>query len=354
MRGWLLLAFFAAMLCGPVTAEQLLDFPPDVPVPIPVSVGVRLIKLEEIRESEGTFSATLDLRLAWTDPRLSTGRRGPRQLGSRAARASLEAIWDPGVQLQNERTEQSDSVVDEALWISEKGEVEWIRRIRGSFEADFDTRNFPFDRQDLSLSFLGAEYDRNQITLVADEAAQQFAQGRLPEISGWEMRRGAVTSSLESHWNGNTHSRIAYEFSVRRDPWRYVAPIFTPVLATLLVPVIAIWLNRWGENTLQIEAYEFMNLAVGGLFATIALTLAVYSSYPFLSSGRNVVGYLFTLNYLLLAVAGLVILFLFRSQREEIPRFSPGVAYELYQGVCWAIPTAAVIAAGAIFFTALP
>ncbi len=351
MRAWLLMTLIF-LTVGPAGAENLSDFPSDSPIPIPVSVGVRLIKLEEIQEAEGTFSATLDVRLAWTDPRLKSARQG--QFGSRAARASLETIWNPGVQLQNLRGQESDNLVDEALWISEQGEVEWIRRLRGSFEASFDTSNFPFDRQDLSLIFLGNEYDRNQIALVSDQAAQRFAQGKLPEIPGWEMRRGAVTSSLESHWNGNTHSRIAYEFSIRRDPWRYVAPIFTPVLATLLVPVLAVWLNRWGENTFQIEAYEFMSLAVGGLFATIALTLAVYSSYPFLSSGRNVVGHLFTLNYLLLATAGLVILGLFRSQRQEKPVLSPGVAYELYQGVCWAIPAAALIAAAAIFFTALP
>lgn len=355
MRAWLLLAL---LLCLPAAADKLTDSPPNVPLPVRVSVGVKLIKLESIDEAAGTFSATIDLRLAWTDPRLAAGRwgkqGGARQLGSRGARVSLGEIWEPGVKMQNARGEWQDQIVDEALWVSDQGEVEWIRRIRGTFEGSFDTRTFPFDRQDLSFQLVGAEYGRDQVALVSDEAAQRFSQGSLPTVEIWKLGRGAVSSKLVSHWNGTTHSALAYDFTARRDPWRYVAPIFTPVMATLVVPILVIWLERWAGNKFQIEAFEFMNLAVGGLFATIALTLAIYSSYPFLASGRNVVGHLFTLNYELLALDGLIILALFRYQREENPLFSPGVARELYRGVCWAMPLAALIAVTAIFVTALP
>lgn len=354
----LFLALFLWLGLGPLACqEKLEEMPPGVMLPIPVSLGLRVIRVDDIREAEGTFEATIDLRLSWTDPRLAfdSSREGLRRrlYGGRLAHKKMAEIWDPGIGFEN-LDDQQGQVVDEALWIDEDGMVEWVRRYRGQFQASFDVSNFPIDRQVLPFEFLSAEHDRHQVLLVEDAAALAFSSAAPVMFEGWNVGIAEVVSDLVTHWNGTTHSQIRYAITVQREPGDYIAPIFTPIAAVLLVPILAIWLNRWHDHRFAIESFEFMNIAVGGLFATIALTLAVYSSYPFLADGRNVVGRLFTLNYVLLAVAGVIILVLFRSQRGHHPPFSPGVALEIFRAACWIMPAVAVTAVAAIVITALP
>lgn len=353
MRSWLALGLCLWLLAA-ARAEEM---PSGITLPMPVSLGLRVVKVEAIREAQSSFEATIDLRLSWTDPRLSFDprREGTRRrlYGGRQAHQKLSQIWDPGLQFENLHDDPGQ-VVDEALWIDEHGLVEWVRRYRGQFEASFDVSNFPLDRQVLPFVFLSAEHDRHQVMLVEDEAASAFSDVAPVKLEGWEVGTQEVVSELVTHWNGTTHSRVRYTLTAQRLPGNYVAPIFTPIAAVLLVPVLSIWLNRWHENKFQIESFEFMNITVGGLFATIALTLAVYSSYPFLSDGRNVVGRLFTLNYVLLAASGVIILVLFRSQRGHSALFSPGVAHEIFRAACWILPAFTLAAVTAIVLTALP
>ncbi len=348
---------FLVLFCLLALGAPAAEMPTDVPLPIPVSLGLRVIRVDGIREADGTFEATIDLRLSWTDPRLafdpSTQGTRRRLYGGRQAHQRMSEIWDPGIQFENLR-DQRGQVVDEALWVDDHGLVEWVRRYRGQFEANFDVSNFPIDRQVLPFIFLSAEHDRHQVVLVDDAAATAFSDSAAVSLDGWQVGTEEVITDLVTHWNGTTHSQVRYTITAQREPGDYIAPIFTPIAAVILVPILAIWLNRWHDGRFAIESFEFMNIAVGGLFATIALTLAVYSSYPFLADGRNVVGRLFTLNYVLLAVSGVIILVLFRNQRGHHPPFSPGVAVELFRAACWIMPAIAVTAVAAIVITALP
>lgn len=353
--------YFGLLLAGsgwaqgsPTTAEPTRDN-----LPIRVTVGLYVVKIEEIREAQGSFSATCDMRLAWQDSRLAFDAKqagvGRREFGGRRALAQLSQMWDPGIKLSNLRGAAiADQVVDQTLWIDAQGRVEWIRRLRGEFDAHFDSANFPVDDQWLSFNFLAADYNRHSVLLGTDQASQQFSQGVTPTLPGWRLGRTVFSSDFVSHWNGSTHSTVLGQLPASRQAAPYIAPIFTPLMATLLVPMLAIWLNRWKDNGFQVEPFELMNITVGGLFATIALTLAIYSSYPFLSSGNNVVGRLFTLNFVMLALATIVILGLFKTQISERPFLSPYVAREIYRAISWLMPVVTLVAVLALFLSALP
>ena len=333
--------------------------PPRDSLPVWVSVGLSVGQVSEIQETTGQFTATCDLRLAWQDPRLSfvdSGRgERRREFGGRRALIQLAKMWDPGIQISNLRgAPLAEQVVDQTIWIGSEGQVEWIRRLRGSFHANYDTANFPLDRQSLTFDFLSAEYNRHSVLLTTDQSSQHFSQGQPVDLPGWRLGRTVFRSDFVSHWNGSTHSSVTASLPAGRRAAPYIAPIFTPLTATLLVPMLALWLNRWKQDNFQVEPFELMNITVGGLFATIALTLAIYSSYPFLSSGNNAVGRLFALNFWLLAFSTLVILGLFKTQLSERPLFSPFVAHELYRAICWGMPAATLTLVLGLFLTASP
>lgn len=333
--------------------------PPRDNLPVWVSIGLSVGQVSEIQETTGQFSATCDLRLAWRDPRLAfvdSGRgERRREFGGRRALVQLAKMWDPGIEISNlQGARLAEQVVDQTVWIGSDGQVEWIRRLRGNFGAKYDTSNFPLDRQSLTFDFLSAEYNRHSVLLTTDQSSQRFSQGQPADLPGWRLGRTVFRSDFVSHWNGSTHSSVTACVPAERRAAPYIAPIFTPLTATLLVPMLALWLNRWKHGNFQIEPFELMNITVGGLFATIALTLAIYSSYPFLSSGNNAVGRLFALNFWLLAFSTLVILGLFKTQLSERPLFSPFVAHELYRAICWVMPAATLALVLGLFVTASP
>jgi hypothetical protein len=100
--------------------------------------------------------------------------------------------------------------------------------------------------------------------------------------------------------------------NIRRQFTMAMAPIFIPLFASLLIPLMAIYMNRVEDGEFQIEAFELSNIVIGGLFAVIALNFTVNSAYPMLSGADNTVTRLFGLNYLGLGIAAAIIITLFR------------------------------------------
>ena len=80
-------------------------------------------------------------------------------------------------------------------------------------------------------------------------------------------------------WYGESHARLLVDLHVRRQPGLAVGPIFIPLFASLLIPLLALWLNRVEDGRFQIEAFELSNVIVGGLFAVIALNFTVNAEH---------------------------------------------------------------------------
>ncbi len=108
-------------------------------------------------------------------------------------------------------------------------------------------------------------------------------------------------------------------------------------MASLLIPLMAVYMNKVQDGEFQIEAFELSNIVIGGLFAVIALNFTVNSDYPALGAGDNTVSRLFGLNYLVLAAALAIIVLLFRFNivRNLCGRY---VQEQLYLTIVWAAP----------------
>ncbi len=331
----------------PSAPSELTSLPTGLGLPVQVHVGVSFTDLRGVQENEQLFDATLDVRVTWQDRRLaypaSETPRGFRAFGVDEVDAELSRIWEPGLRFANLEGEPRQLV--RGLRIRPEGHVELMLRVEGTFHAAFDVERFPFDRQALTVEIVAGRYPRELAALVfrqVDLDYTRFAPGA--EADGWHARSVDLSRRRVQGWHGETHDVVDATLVIERAAAETAAPIFIPLLAALLIPLLAIWLNRLDEGEFKIEAFELANVIVGGLFAIIALNFTVSAEFATLASGDNTVSRLFSLNYLTLAASLAVNLLIFRY-RVMLKAFGPFVEEQFFGWLTWAIPTAVIATA---------
>jgi hypothetical protein len=324
-------------------------------LPAQVKVGVAFLAVESFSENSSSFKATVDLRLRWTDLRLR--RPGldtsgpPRVLRGADAQAQLAELWTPKVEVVNQRGESSYSAL--GLRIYPDGQVEMTRRITGEFATSVDVSRFPFDKQDLRLELAVREQTADQVSLEYEQDDLDFSRAiAAAKLDGWELGLVELTSQPLSGWYGASHAQVIASLKIEREPDALIASIFVPLFASLLIPLLGIWLNRVEDGVFQIETFEFVNLIVGGLFAVIALNFTVNTAYSVLGTGDNPVSRLFALNYIALGISLMVNVLLFRF--NIVGRFlGRYVQEQLYFFLIWAIPLLMLTMATSILLVAM-
>ena len=343
----------APTVSEPARAERpLTSIPLDAGLPLNVRVGSAFNAIT-ISENDGVFTSTIDLRLRWRDSRLmypaSETPRGFYEFRGEAAQQKLGEIWSPQVELANSKDAAIES---EGLRIFSDGRVEILRRITGSFAVPFDATAFPFDKQVLLVE-VASKQGNDQVTLLSlqDELSfSKVAEGL--QIDGWDLGFVNIKKASVSGWYGEAGDKMLIGLGVARQPGKLIAPIFIPLLASLLIPLLAIWMNQAEGGEFKVEAFELANVIIGGLFAVIALNFTVNAEYKVIASGDNSVTRLFGLNYLTLAVGLLVIVLLFRFHLLK-KVFGQYVQEQAFLFLSWAIPVLVFGTAATFFLVAM-
>jgi hypothetical protein len=336
-------------------ADALTGIPLGRGLPVVVRVGVAFIDVSAIDENEGTFTATIDLRLRWNDPRLgfpaADAPGGFHELRGPAVEARLGEIWSPDARLANRVGDATNEV--KGLRVSPNGDVELMLRTTGQFRTDFDVERFPFDRQQLGIQLLSQRDSDDLVTLDYRQDDLDFsAVGEGLTLPGWTPGLVNIRRDPLVGWHGESHARVWFSLEMGRVAGRTAAAIFIPLFASLLIPLLAMWLNRFEDGEFKIEAFELTNVVIGGLFAVIALNFTVNSEYRQLGAGDNTVARLFTLNYVTLAASLGVNIALFRF--NVVARlFGRPVQGEVFAWLLWAVPLLALGTALAFVFVAL-
>jgi hypothetical protein len=308
-------------------------------LPVVVRVGVYFATVDQLDESEETFHGTIDLRLRWKDARLrypaETTPKGFQDLRGESAERRLAQIWSPQIATANLREESHRA---ESLRIYPDGRVELMRRTIGTFAMPFDVERFPFDQQKLLVELVSRRDSQEAVTLDFRQEDVDFSRAS-PEVklAGWQAGLVELERDPEPGWYGEKHSRLKVALRLQRRMGTSIAPIFIPLLASLLIPLTAIWMNKVENGSFAIEAFELANVIIGGLFAVIALNFTVNAEYSTLGSGDNTVTRLFGLNYLTLAIALAINIALFRFNLVK-RAFGAYVQEQLYYFLVWAVP----------------
>ncbi|MBI5537632.1 MAG: hypothetical protein HY898_33220 [Deltaproteobacteria bacterium] len=321
-------------------AEDLKTLPVEGGLPVGVQVAVFYLEVTSLDDAKGEFVATTDLRMRWKDLRQrfdeSEEPHGYKEYRFSKADKKLATMWTPRVDVTNRVDAPSFNV--QRLRISPDGEIELTTRTTAKYKIAINASRFPFDRQHLMLDLIVRENGTDEVELEThhdDVEWSRPAQGMT--IDGWKPGIVDLDHSEVLGWNGDRYGRLQAALDVDRDPMGALAPVFIPLVASLLIPLLAVWMNKTNEEGFEIEAFELANVVIGGLFSVIALSFAIYSAYGVIAGGDNTVTRLFALNYVSLACAlGIVVLFF----RFNMPRklFGPYVHEELFRFVLWALP----------------
>ena len=366
MRGRLLCGLLLSLVLGvpgrgelaettAAPADSLSSLPLGKGLPVVVLMGLRYVEVDSIDETEAAYTATVDLRLRWQDLRLQyppeSAPQGFLEFRDEGAAAKIAEIWTPVVALQNLSGEPSQQM--RALRIFPDGRAEMMVRTTATFETPFEVERFPFDRQRLQVEVVSRRESVERLSLEFEQDDLDFSQA--PETS--ELREwvpGIVTLKRDavSGWYGEDLARATVSLAVQRRAGSSAALIFIPLLASLLIPLLAIWLNRVEEGEFQIEAFEQANVIVGGLFAVIALNFTLNAEYRTLGSTDNTVRRLFALNYLALALSLIINLTLFRF---NLPMrwFGRYVQEQVFFFLSWAVPLLVLATAVATLLVAM-
>ncbi len=202
-------------------------------VPTPVSVGLYVNDVERIENVKQSFQIDFVLLVRWKDPRLESGAR-PLCI------VKLDAIWHPDLLIVNEELLVKD--YPDELEVEPDGTVFYVQRFTGTLSVPLDLRNFPFDRQALSIKLLSGRHSADE--LLFDVNKTYTDRSETFTIADWSI--GPPTADVEVFYFAplaTDFSLFVYRLEARRHPFYYFLKIVFPLTMIILMSWVVFWLN---------------------------------------------------------------------------------------------------------------
>lgn len=328
---------------GQPSSQDLTSLPLGKGLPVMVRTGLYFQSITAFDDNEGAFNGTVDMRLRWEDPRLrypaETTPSGFQEYRGPKADQKLKEVWVPRVALANLKESPSDQAT--SLRIFPSGWVELMQRTTGRFAIPIDSGSFPFDKQTLGVEVTVSRETTGEASLVVLQEDIDFSRPAQDlSIDGWTPGLVNIKKYTRPGWYGEFHSGLVVGLTVARDAGKVVVPVFIPLLAALLIPMLAIWMNHTEAGEFAIDTFELGNIIVGGLFAVIALNFTINAVYKSVAKGDNTVTRLFGLNYVALGL-GLAIVVLLYRYNVPMRLFGRYVQEQVFSYLSWAVPVLA-------------
>lgn len=324
---------------APPAHADLTSIPLGKGLPVNVNVAVFFLELKSFDDTKGEFECTSDVRLRWSDPRLrptTKSLRGYKEFRDKEVEEQLTKMWSPSIDVTNRL--ESAPYVGRRLRIFPDGQIESLTRVTGRYKARVSAETFPFDRQRLALELIVREDTTDEVLLRFDKDDVGFSRAATDlKLDGWTVGLVDLHAEEIPGWNGDRYSQTTASLIVDRVWVTSLAPIFIPLLASLIIPLLSIWMNKATEHGFEGDTLSLANMSIGGLFSVIALSFAIYSSYGVIANGDNTVTRLFGVNYAMLAITLAIVVVCFRY--NLLARlFGPYVQREAFYFMSWALP----------------
>lgn len=220
----------------------------------PVSIAVSYNDILDISDADQTFTVDAWLVLNWRDPRLADPSRGESQ-----AFCEVEPgkIWIPRIQIRDLRS--SDFPYPEVMLIDAEGKVTLFRRGLVTVFSRFYLRDFPFDRQVLSL-VIESLYGIQDVEFHIWDEPVDIEE---PTVAGWRLGEPDASVSVEQ---AKLATRSVFQVTVQadREPGYFTRKLITPVALIVFMAYAIFWISP-----LQIAPQT-------GIGATSMLTLIAY------------------------------------------------------------------------------
>jgi hypothetical protein len=242
--------------------------------PTEVRVGIFVIDIDEVDSAAQSFSASVYLEAHWDIPALRHEGPGP------LIRAWTE-VWTPRLTIVNQQ--QAWRAFPESVEILPDGEVIYRQKVWGRFSQPLDLRDFPQDKQKLTIHVGAAGLKESEVRMVP-----------LTTERG-DMNAIAPTFSLPDFdvlsWSAQSVPYIPFEghvgiaaFQMQIEVQRRVTFFLIKIIIPLCLIVIMSWVPRWIDPreigaSLGISATAFLTL-IAYLFAiTVLLPPVAYITH---------------------------------------------------------------------------
>lgn len=226
--------------------------------PTQVSVGLYVIDVDEVDSALQSFSASVYLEARWNIPALR--HEGPAPL-----HRPWTEVWTPRLAVVN--GQQAWRAFPETVEILPNGEVIYRQKIWGHFSQPLDLRDFPEDRQTLTVHVVAAGLSEAAVKMVALERrdgkhsgiAETFSLPDFDVISWSVAPRPYIVGE-----SGPGTAGFEMAITVQRRLTYYMIKVIIPLCLIVMIS----WVPRWLDPG-EVGA----NLGMG---ATAFLTLSAY------------------------------------------------------------------------------
>jgi hypothetical protein len=201
-----------------------MDRPNKGKMPDIISVGIKLLRVDEVSDIKEEFKANVLLKIRWKDQRLA----GVIVPSDSPQLVDPMQVWTPGFALSN--TAAPAQFLSQSIKLFSDGTIQLLKNINYAGSVKVDVHYFPFDVQNMELLFECPDYDRSQLQFIVDEKASiTGVKGEdIWKLDNWSVQEETRKSII----NGQPDSYVVATAKVRR--------LFGMTCATLVAPLYII------------------------------------------------------------------------------------------------------------------
>lgn len=236
--------------------------------PTKVYVSIYFLDLDSVDTADQSYKANIYFIYRWHDPRLAHKSPG-------SIIRPLHEVWNPRIQIINQQ--KIFPTLAELVSISQEGEVKYLQRVWGSFSQPLKLKNFPFDRQHITIQVGTVLYSADQVQLLPDPNKSSGIADQL-SVTDWKIT-GWKTDSKPFQPSSDSISVSAFKLSVSAE--RRVDYFIVNVIIPLLLIVAMSWVVFWIEP--KESSGTKISIAATAMLTLIAYRFAIGASIPKLS-----------------------------------------------------------------------
>jgi hypothetical protein len=203
--------------------------------PTEVQISIYVIDVDEVDSAQQSFAASVYYEARWTNPFLV--HKGPGPLYRR-----VSEVWNPQLIIVNQQ--MAWYAFPEAVHIYPDGEVVYRQKVWARFSQPLELRDFPMDRQTLSIHLVAAGVVEGEVKMVPMELEGVNATGMASQFSlpDWDVLS----------WNAEPTPYVAFEgeegvpgFKMQIEVERRLPYWVMKVIFPLCLIVIMSWAPFW-------------------------------------------------------------------------------------------------------------
>jgi hypothetical protein len=206
-----------------------------------VEFGILVKKWYGIDFTAGAFTVDAVISARWQDKRASKLITGGAASARFATDDAETNMWLPDIAVTNIAHDGVD-IISSSVLIEKNGTITKVQRALLTLKQGYQTADFPFDSQTVSIKVASTIYMRDEVKLVPTESESLWGcSSELFGNSPWNFGDTSLTTINED--DGLLRkSRGLLNITVKRQASQYVSSIFIPTMVLLAMTWFSLWL----------------------------------------------------------------------------------------------------------------